>query len=181
LESNSSIFVDFSMDRNAYQSYDQVSDHFDHAVVVDCIDNYMFLAGPNYDALNLVVQLPCDHSYEEETATVDDQEFVSKEQGGHLFATRETFTKEQPSLLKKPKFYHVIHDPIAIYMESYVSDFLKISNCIISPILTGKYGFMNDLMLLLLYFFYYSLISGIDEIISVIKLLEWLLWKSTFT
>jgi hypothetical protein len=75
----------------------------------------------------------------------------------------------------------VIHDPIAIYMESYVSDFLKISNCIISPILMGEYGFLKEFMSLLLYFYYYSLISDIDEIISVIKLLEWLLWKSSFT
>jgi hypothetical protein len=145
------------MDMNAYQSYDLFSYHFEHVVVVDCIDNYMFLAGHNYDALNPVVQLSCDHSYEEETATVDDQELVSKEQGGHLFASEEAFSKEQPSLLKQPKFYHVIHDPIAIYMESYVSDFLKISNCIISPILTGKYGFMKDFMSLLLYFCYYLL------------------------
>jgi hypothetical protein len=75
----------------------------------------------------------------------------------------------------------VIHDPIAIYMESYVSYFLKISNCIISPILMGEYGFMKEFMSLLLYFYYYSLISDIDEIILVIKLLEWLLWKSSFT
>jgi hypothetical protein len=32
---------------------------------------------------------------------------------------------------------------MAIYMESYVSDFLKFSNCIISPILIGEYGFMK--------------------------------------
>jgi hypothetical protein len=49
LESNSSIFEDFSMDRNAYQSYDQFSDHFEHVAVVDCIDIYMFLADHNYD------------------------------------------------------------------------------------------------------------------------------------
>jgi hypothetical protein len=43
LESDSSIFAYFSMDMNAYQDYDQFSDHFEHVVVVDCIDNYMFL------------------------------------------------------------------------------------------------------------------------------------------
>ena len=32
---------------------------------------------------------------------------------------------------------------MAIYMESYVSDFLKFSNDIISSILTGEYGFMK--------------------------------------
>jgi hypothetical protein len=125
LESDSSIFADFSMDRNAYQSYDQFPEHFEHAAVDDCIDNYMFLVDHKYDALNSVVHLSCDHSYEEETATVDDQGLVSKEQGGLLFTSREAFTEEQPGLLKQPDFCHMIHDPIAIYMESYVSDFLN--------------------------------------------------------
>jgi hypothetical protein len=111
--------------------------------VVDCIDNYMFLADHSCDALNPVVPLSYDHSYEGETAIVGDQELVSKEQGGHLFASREAFTEEQPGPLKQPEFCHVIHDPVAIYMESYVSDFLKFSNGIISPILTGEYGFMK--------------------------------------
>ena len=89
-------------------------------------------------------------------------------QGGqenYSLVNKEKIIKEQPSLLMQPEFCHVIHDPIAIYMESYVSDFLKISNCIISPILMGEYGFLKDFMLLLRYFCYYSLISDIDEVI----------------
>jgi hypothetical protein len=112
--------------------------------VVDCIDNYMFLDDHSCDALNHVVPLSYDHSHEEETAIVGDQELVSKEQGGHLFARREAFTEENPGPLKQPEFCHIIHDPLAIYMESYVSNFLKFSNGIISPILTSEYGFMKD-------------------------------------
>jgi hypothetical protein len=67
--------------------------------VVDCIDNCMFLADHSYD-LNPAAPLSCDHSYEEEMTTVDDQELVSKEKGGNLFASRENFTEEQPGLLK---------------------------------------------------------------------------------
>jgi hypothetical protein len=111
--------------------------------VVDCIDNCMFLADHSYDVLNPAAPLSCDHSYEEETAIVDDQELVSKEQGGHLFTSRENFAEEQPGLLKQPGFYHIIHDHVAIYMESYISNFLKFSNCITSPILTGEYGVMK--------------------------------------
>jgi hypothetical protein len=58
-----------------------------------------------------------------ETATADDRDFFSKEKGGFLFARREEFTEEQLGLLKQPRFYHTIHDPMAIYMESYVSYF----------------------------------------------------------
>ena len=68
--------------------------------MADCIDKCMFLVDHSYDVLISTAPLSCDHSYEEETATVDDQELVSKEQGGHLFASRENFTEEQPGLLK---------------------------------------------------------------------------------
>jgi len=132
------------MGRNAYQSYDQFPEHFEHVVVVDCIDNCMFLVDHSYDVLNPVAPLSCDHSYEEEMATVDDQNLVSKEQGGYLFSSRENFTEEQPGLLKQPRLCHIIHDHMAIYMERYISNFLKFSNCITSPILTGEYGVMND-------------------------------------
>jgi hypothetical protein len=43
--------------------------------------------------------------------------------GRFLFARREAFTEEHSGLLKKPRFCHTIHDPMAIYMESYVSYF----------------------------------------------------------
>jgi hypothetical protein len=144
LESGSSTFAYFSMGRNTYQSYDHLPKHFEHVAMVDCIDNCMFLADHSYDVLNPVAPLSCDHYYEEEMEIVDDQELVSKEQGGNLFASRENFTEEQLDLLKQPGFCHIIHDPVAIYMESYISDFLKFSNCITSPILTGKYGVMKD-------------------------------------
>jgi hypothetical protein len=144
LESGSSTFADFSMGRNAYQSYDQFPEHFEHVAMVDCIDNCMFLADHSYDVLNPATPLSYDHSYEEETTIVDDQELVSKEQGGHLFASRENFTEDQPGLLKQSGLCHIIHDHMAIYMESYISNFLKFSNCITSPILTGDYDVMKD-------------------------------------
>jgi len=72
-------------------------------------------------------------------------------------------------------------DPIAAYMESYVSYFMKISDYIISSIFMGEYSFLKEFMSLLLYFCYYSLINDIYGIISVLKLCEWLLWKASFT
>jgi hypothetical protein len=75
-ESDSSIFVDFSMGRNAYQSYDKFSKHVEHEVLVDCIDDYMLLVGHNHEVLNPVVQLSYGHPYEGETSTIDDQALV---------------------------------------------------------------------------------------------------------
>ena len=55
LESDPSIVADFSMGKDAYQYYDQFSEHVEHEVLVDCIDDYMFLAAHNHEVLNLVV------------------------------------------------------------------------------------------------------------------------------
>jgi hypothetical protein len=37
-------------------------------------------------------------------------------------------------------------DPFAALLESYVSDFLKISDFIISPIFMGEYGFLKEFL-----------------------------------
>jgi hypothetical protein len=111
----------------------------------------------------------------------DDQELISKGQKGYLFSSKGGMYAWKLFSVDQHVSNLSFKDPVAAYMESYVSDFLKISDFIISPIFMGEYGFLKEFMSLLLYFCYYSLISGIDEIISVIKLLEWLLWKSAFT
>jgi len=74
-------------------------------------------------------------------------------------------------------------DPVATLLESYFLDFLKIPDFIISQALVGEYDSLKELLslLLLLYFCYYLLINGIDGIILVMKLLEWLMWKFSFT
>jgi hypothetical protein len=77
LETNPSIFAD-SMGRNTYPSYDQFPEHFEHVAVADCIDSYTLLADHSYDILNPTAPLSYDHSYEEETGTIDDQELFSK-------------------------------------------------------------------------------------------------------
>jgi hypothetical protein len=87
----------------------------------------------------------------------------------------------QSSFLNQHDCDHGFEDPVAALLESYLSNSLKISDFIISPALVGEYDFLKEFLSLLLYFCYYQLISGRDEIISVMKLLEWLLWKFSFT
>jgi hypothetical protein len=72
-------------------------------------------------------------------------------------------------------------DPVATLMESYVPDYLKISDFFNSLTLPGEYCFLKDFLSLLICFRYFLLISDRDKIISVLKLLEWLLWKFGFT
>jgi hypothetical protein len=179
LESDSSVFADFSMDRYACQVDDQFSNHFEHEVTDDCIDNYMFLVDHNQYVLNIVLSLSYDHYSEEGVVATDDQDLITRELEGYQFSSKEAFMDEvfMDQYVSDLGF----KDPFAALMESYISDHLKISDFIYSSTLPGEYCFLKDFLSLLLYFSYYLLISDRDKIISVLKLLEWLLWKSSFT
>ena len=72
-------------------------------------------------------------------------------------------------------------DSVAAFNESYISKNTKISDFLNLSIVLGKCDFLNKLLSLWLYFKLHRLISDEDEIISVFKLLGWLLWKSSFT
>ena len=72
-------------------------------------------------------------------------------------------------------------DPVAVLLESYLSDSLKTSDFIMSPIVRDEYDLLKKSLWLLFWFHNYMQISSINEVPSVIKLLRWLLWKSTFT
>jgi hypothetical protein len=183
LESNSSTFADFSMDKDACLVYDQFSKHVEHIITDDCIDSYMFLADHNYQCdLNPVVPLSCDHHAEnKETAIVDDQNLISREPEGCLFSSKEECMYEQLSFLNQQVSNHGLEDPIAAYMESYVSDCLKIPVFIISQVFMGKHVSLKEFLSLFSDLCYSLLISGMDGIPSVMKLLEWLLWKFSFT
>ena len=72
-------------------------------------------------------------------------------------------------------------DPVAVLLESYLSDSLKTSDFIMSPIVRDEYDLLKKSLWLLFWFHNYMQISSINEVPSVIELLRWLLWKSTFT
>ena len=78
-------------------------------------------------------------------------------------------------------FYLGLKDLVAAFMESYISDNLKISDFLSFPVFLGMFGFLKNFLSLLLHVKHHLLISDKDEISSVFKLLGWLLWKSTFT
>ena len=78
LEQNSSVFSKFSMDKNVHDAYDQIPNNFEHAVIDDCMDNYMFLADHSHNASSPAMQLSHDHFYEEEIIIHDYKELISK-------------------------------------------------------------------------------------------------------
>jgi hypothetical protein len=72
-------------------------------------------------------------------------------------------------------------DPVAVLLESYLSDSLKISDFIMSSIFRDEYDLMKKSLWLLLWFHNYMRISSINEVPLVIKLRECLMWKYAFT
>ena len=82
------VFSDFPMDRDMDHTGVHFSNQFEHAVKDDCIDNYIFLVDHNHNFLAPTIQLSCDHYYEEETVTLDDQELISKEHAAHIFISK---------------------------------------------------------------------------------------------
>jgi hypothetical protein len=180
LESDSSVFADYSMDRYACKVYDQFSNHVEHTVIDDCIDNYIFLVDHNQCVSNISFPLSYDHYSEEGVVATDDQDLITTELEGYQFSSREAVMNEQLFSVDQHFSDLGFKDLVAALMESYISNHLKISD-FISPAFTGEYGFLKDFLSLLICFSYYLFISDRDKIISVLKLLEWLLWKSAFT
>jgi hypothetical protein len=103
-----------------------------------------------------------------------------KEKGGHIFLNKGEFMQWKSSHPDQHICYLGFEDPIALMLESYFLNSLKISYFIISLEFEGDYGFPKNLWLLL-YLCYYPLISCRHVILSIVKLLSWLVWKFYFT
>lgn len=148
LKHNSSKFSDFSMDQDVHHFYDQFPNQFEPTVVDGCRDDHMFLADYNQDVLNPAIQLSYDHFYEEEVVILNDQELLMKEQGGHLFLSKGECMQRHSSFLNHHLSEYGFEDPVVALLESYLSDSLKNSVFIISPVLCGKYDFLKKFLLL---------------------------------
>ena len=143
-----------------------------------CIDDFIFFT---QDVLQPIVQLPSDYFYEEEIVIFDNQELITRGQESHLFSNKGKSIYRQSFFLNQQASDHGFDDPVAAYMESYVSNLMKISDFSNSPVLRSECDSRKKFLSMLSFFYYFLLSSLLDEIISVIKMLEWLLWKSTFT
>jgi hypothetical protein len=186
--SDFSVFAECSRDRYACEAYDQCVNQEEPMMTNDFIGNYMFLTDPfSYD-FNIVLSSSFENFSEEEVVMIDDQNLRSREQEGDQFSSKGTTMVEKEVAIDVQLFFkeqHVTYppfkDPVAAFMELYFSENLKISDFLCLPLFMSKYGFMNKFLSLLLHLKHHLLISEKDKIISVLNLLGWLLWKSSFT
>ena len=130
----------------------------------------------------------CVHFSEEEVTIFDDQSLISRGQEDDRSSCKETIMAEQEAAIDVQLFfeeqqvtYLPLKDPVAAFMDLYFSKNLEISDFFILPVFSGKYGFLKDFLLLLIHVKYQLLSSDRDKVSSVLKLLGWLLWKSSFT
>jgi hypothetical protein len=179
-ESNTLVFADVPMDMYAWQVDDQFSNHFDHEVTDDCIGNFMFLVDHNPYDVRPFLSSSYEHHSEEMIVTTDDQDLITRGLEGYQFSSEEAIMDVQLFSMDQYVFHIGFKDPVVSLMESYISNHLIISY-FLSPAFTGEYGVLNFFLSWLICFSYYILINGMDKIISVLKLLEWMLWTFDFT
>jgi hypothetical protein len=142
----------------------------------------MFLDDHNPCHLNTSLSSSYDHDYEERQISIFyDHKLLSREQEIHQYFSKEVFMVEQVFSCDQHVYDLSFKYPVATFMESYISDNLKFSDFLSSQMFPGGYGFLNEFLSLLLHFKHHLLIGVMDEIILILKLLGWSLWKSTFT
>jgi hypothetical protein len=102
-------------------------------------------------------------------------------QGRHLSTNREPVMEGQSFFMNQNAFDLDFRDPVADLIELLISNPIKVLDFIHSSISMGEYDFLKAYLLLLICFSYFLLSSDRDKVITVLKLLKWLLWKSAFT
>jgi hypothetical protein len=102
-------------------------------------------------------------------------------QGRYLLASKEAFMQGQLFSVSQNVSDLGFRDLVAILMELYILDPLKISDFVYSSTFTSEHTFLKIYLSLLMSFSYFLLSSDRDNLISVLSLLQWLLWKSAFT
>ena len=148
----------------------------------DCIRDYMFLANPFSCDGNPVLLSSCKHYSDKKIVVFDDHELILREPEDYSSSFREIVMVEQVSTIdEKHDFYILLEDPVASFMDIYFSKDLKISDFLSLSLFVGKYSFMNEFYSPFLHFKHQLWSSDRDKVSSFLKLLEWLLWKSTFT
>jgi hypothetical protein len=149
-ESYSLVFAYVSMDRYACQFHENFSNNFEDEIIDDCIDNYMFLADNDQYASNHVSLSFYENHYEERVVVMDNQDLIMRELESHQFSRRKIVMDEQVFSIDQYVSNFCFKDPVTVFMESYVSYHLKISNY--SPTLPGEFCFLDEFLSLLLYF-----------------------------
>ena len=112
---------------------------------------------------------------------LDDQKMITKESKNHKYSRKEAVIEIKLFPEEKQVSNLSFKDPVAAFIESYFSEKLKVSDFFRLHMLSCEFGFVNGFLSFLSHLKHQLLISVNDEIISVLKLLGWLLWKSTFT
>jgi hypothetical protein len=149
---NSSIFVEYSRNRYESEFYDQFANQDEPMITDDCIGNYMFLTDPYSYDFNIVLSSSSEHFSEEKVIMMDDQDLGSREQKGHQSSSREVVMVEQVFSMDQHVSHLYFKDPVEAFIEFYISENLKILDFLISSAFLGEYGFLNELLSVLLHF-----------------------------
>jgi hypothetical protein len=187
-ESDFSIFAECLKDRYEPEVYNQFEIQVEPMITDDFMNNYIFPVDCYSHDLNIDVSSSSKHFSEEKIIMIDKQDLISREQKDDQFSSKGKVMEEHEAAINVQLFPEdqqvsdfCFKDPVAVFIECYISENLKASDFLNLSVFPSEFGFVNNFLSFLLHFKRRLLISVNDEIISVLKLLGWLLWKSTFT
>jgi hypothetical protein len=146
--------------------------------------NYIFPVDCYSHDLDIDVSSSSKHFSKEKIIMIDKQDLISREQKNDQFSSKGTIMEEHEVAINVYLFpkdqqvsYFYFKDPVAVFIECYISKKLKASDFLNLSVFPSEFGFVNNFLSFLLHFKLRLLISMNYEIILVLKLLGWLLWK----
>jgi hypothetical protein len=159
--------AEHSRDRYSCKIYDQFTKYVEPMIINDCIDNYIFRADHNLCHSNPTLSSSTEHYSEEKVIVFDDHKVITKEQESNQSSNRGAVIDMHLFPEDGEFSYFSFKDPVSTFIESYLSENLKVSNFLRFHIFPVEFGFVKDFYSLLLHFKNQVLISENDEIISV--------------
>ena len=157
-------------------------------VTNDYTVNYMFISDHTFCYSNHALSSSPERCSEEEAIVFNDHKESIKESENHKsFSKGIVMVRHEPAINIQflPEVQHVLEMclkyEVAAFIESYVSGKMVFSNFLNLSVFPEDFGVVNNFLSLLLHFKHQILISKDDEIILVLKLIGWVLWKFSFT
>jgi hypothetical protein len=140
-ESDFSIFAECLKKKYEPEVYKQFEIQVDPMITDDFMNNYIFSVDCYSHDLNIDVSSSSKHFSEEKIIMIDKKDLISREQKDEQSPSLETVMAEQEFFVDQHFSDIGFKDPMAVFMELYFSEGLKVSYFFSSPMFSGEYDF----------------------------------------
>jgi hypothetical protein len=99
----------------------------------------------------------------------------------HNFIDESSFTEEQDFLLNQLEVFHDLQDPVAIWMDSLLTQVPNVATLGISLTCSSKCKFFLEILMKIFHSFCIFSKSFLQKVIFISQMLLWIHWKSDYT